>query len=307
LEAVRGVKTLTAFYDLAVGPVSFDFVVFAIKADMVRRARRMDRLHIVIVPHEAGVDNMFRDKRDLYDAPEMHWRLWNICIPAARLLRASVSLAPSREWAEYIGNDSAKAHRWPDDWDHQTLKNRHHLVGDIIEWHKAGQLVPKLRASEHANRAVQKWYQDHRIVTMTTRSTYMSERNSDIVAWEKAGAHIQSRGYALLRILDTSEALGKGRGYAELNIDLRMACYQNAALNLQANNGAASLCWFSEAPYVMFGANNNPNEWDGLFVKQGLPLGANWPWATRDQHLSYGRETADTIIERFEVWAGATN
>jgi hypothetical protein len=307
-------KTLTAFYDLAVGPVSYDFVVFMVKAEMVRRRHKLDKLHIIIMPDEKGVGGMFRDKTALYDLHEMHWRLQNICLPAAQLLRASVCLAPSREWALDVGAHIHDYHQplnlvWPADWDKQTLKRRHHLVGDIIEW-SVKEPVPVLQASEHARRAVRLFYNSlskgRPVVTMTRRHTYNPLRNSDSEQWEKAKAYIEECGYTVVDIEDTADALKGGSGYAALNIDLRMACYQEAVLNLQANNGAASLCWFSDKPYRMFGAGVDVEEWDGLFVKQGLPLGATWPWAREQQKLVYGKETADTIIEEFEAWAGVT-
>lgn len=294
-------RTLTAFYDLAVGPVSFDFVVFLVKADMARRRAKGSRLHVVIVPMQDGVGGMFRDKTNLYDAHEMHWRLWNICIPACQLIGASMTLATDWDQARRL---NALGEPWPSDWDRQTLKDRRHLIGDVITAAKSGEEVPMLRASEHARRKVRTAFAARMkpVVTMTMRHTYMAQRNSDRNEWLKAKLHIEDQGYAVLLFQDTGDALANGHGYGELNLDVRMACYQEAVLNLQENNGAASLCWFSERPYRMFGANNNPEEWEGLFVKQGLPLGATWPWAKPQQKIVYGPTTAQQIIDEFEAW-----
>ena len=297
--------SFTAFYDLAVGPVSFDFVVFAVKADLARRKAGARHLHIVIVPHAEGVAGMFRDKSRFYDEHEARWRLWNICIPAAQLLGASVTLATG--WAQAKRIHAGKF--WPPDWDRQTLKARRHLVGDLIAAARAGEAIPRLEASVHARRKVRKAFARlaKPVVTMTLRSTYLPERNSVANDWIAAAKHIESKGYAVVPILDTGDSLERGGGYAELNLDVRMACYQEAALNLQANNGAASLCWFSEAPYRMFGAGVPAEEWDGLFVKQGLPLGETWPWAAPWQKICYGPTTLDQIVAEFESWAGATS
>lgn len=299
-------KTLTAFYDLAVGPVSYDFVVFAVQAEMARVRSKAEKLHIVIVPDPNGVDGMFRDKTHLYPAEEMHWRLWNICIPAANLLRATVTLATDWDQARRLAVEPC----WPQDWNAQTLKNRKHLVGDLIKRSRAGEPVPKLRCSTYANNAVWERFTGtdagpDALVTMTVRSTYMDERNSDFVEWARAQKHIEQRGYNVEILRDVSQAV-ESEGYGELNLDLRMALYERAGLNLQENNGTASLCWFSGRPYRMFGANNNPEEWDGLFVKQGLTLGEQWPWARVQQQLVYKPASADAIIEEFETWVGAT-
>ena len=85
-----------------------------------------------------------------------------------------------------------------------------------------------------------------------------------------------------------------------------MACYENAALNLQSNNGSASLCWFGTKPYRMFDAGIPAEDWHGLFVMQGLPLGHDWPWAGAEQRLIYAPSTAPNIMEEFGAWESAT-
>lgn len=297
---------LCAFYDLAVGPTSFDFVVFMAKAKLAQRWAGARKLHVVIVPKPDGVGGMFRDKTNLYDEHEMFFRLHQIIVPAASLFDASHSIAV--DW------DHARRHvehhgwtPWPEDWDHQTLKNRRHLVGDLITAARAGHAIPRVSASRHARRAVADAFEKFRlpVVTMTTRRTYLEDRNSDLDAWAEARRYIEARGFAVVMIDDTAIALQRGSGYGELNLDLRAAMYQEASCNLQANNGAASLCWFSDRPYRMFGAGVPAAEWDGLFVKQGLPLGESWPWAGPQQRIVYGKEDAEVITREFENWASS--
>ena len=295
-------KTLTAFYDLEIGPVSYDFVVFLVKAELERKRIGADRLHVVIVPG-AGPGG-FRDKSKFYDEHEAKFRLWNICIPACALIGASVTLAVDWEQAARmvkVGSDV-----WPADWDRQTLRTRPHLVGGLIGAARAGTPIPRLSASEHARRVVRKLFAGRLVVTMTQRHTYLSTRNTVPSEWRKAQEHISSKGFSVLDIHDVGVALANGGGFAELSIDLRMAVYQEAVLNLQANNGSASLCWFSEKPYRMFdaGVGDTREEWENLFVAQGLPWGASWPWATPHQRIVYERSTADVIIREFEAWVG---
>ncbi len=314
----RCVKILTAFYDLAVGPVSFDFVVFLMKAEIARRAAGADRLHMVIVPDPNGPGG-FRDKRPFFDEHEARWRLWNICVPACALIGAGVTVAADWRQAKMLQGaaEDGPLRRafvapegdsvFPEDWGIQTLKNRRHLVGDLITQARSGVAIPRLHASEHARRNVRRVFGigGKPVVTMTLRNTYLPERNSDPEAWNKAAEHIRSRGFTVLKMFDTSSALSAGVGYGELNLDIRMACYQEAALNLQANNGAASLCWFSEKPYRMFNAGIPAEDWDGLFVKQGLPLGTSWPWGSAQQKLIYGPTSAEQIVAEFEQWKEA--
>jgi len=295
---------LTAYYDLAVGPVSFDFVVFAVKAELARRKAGKKRLHIVLVPDAKGPGG-FRDKSQFYDEHEARWRLWNICIPAAQLVGASVTLATGWDQAKRL----AEGVCWPPDWDRQTLKDRRHLIGTLITAAKVGDEIPRLQASKHARRKVQAAFGrlGKPVITMTMRSTYLPERNSVSADWCDAALHIEKQGFAVVPIEDTGTALSNGGGYAELNLDVRMACYQEAALNLQTNNGTASLCWFSEQPYRMFGAGVPADEWKGLFVDQGLALGDSWPWAGAQQRIVYGPTTKDQIVAEFEAWRGSSD
>jgi hypothetical protein len=296
-------KTLNAFYDLDVGPVSYDFIVFLIKAELERRRIGADKLHVVIVPGE-GPGGM-RDKSNFYDQHEAKFRLWNICIPACALINASVTMATGWLQAEIIGRDHSSI-AWPIDWDHQTLRTRPHLIGGIVQAAHAGISIPRLGASAHAIRTVKKLFGGRPIVTMTERNTYFGPRNTVATEWREAQKYISSKGFAVVNIKDVSAALAQGGGFAELSVDLRMAMYQESALNLQANNGSASLCWFSDKPYAMFdaGVGEAEQEWRGLFVDEGVPWGASWPWATPKQRIVYRRSTRDVIIEEFERGLG---
>jgi hypothetical protein len=285
--------TVTCVVDLAVTPVSFDALVLMIKAEMHRKRICGDRLHVCVVGEMR--------RKSQYDEHEARWRLVNIVLAAPHLLGATVSYVPDWPAAKRTVNGTRA---WPNDWDRQTLKDRRHLVGDVITWSKAGEAVPRLSASEFASKKVREIYArfGKPVVTMTLRETYLPERNSVRGEWDRARRHIEGCGYAVVILEDTSVALAHGNGYGELNLDLRMAMYQEAALNLQANNGASSLCWFSEQPYLMFGAGFPAEEWKGLFVDQGLPLFETWPWASKGQKLVYGKENAAQIIDEFEGW-----
>ena len=269
---------------------------------MTRRRVKADKVHAVIVPMENGVGGMFRDKRHLYDEHEMRWRLWNIIVPCCSLLNASLTIATGWEQAKALRGDAV----FPPDWDHQSLKHRQHLIGDVIMWSRGGETVPTISASHHARRKVREVYAriGKPVVTLTMRKTYLPERNSRKEDWFAAKARIEMAGYYGLLLHDTDEAMGRGSGFGEFNLDIRMACYQEAALNLQSNNGAASLCWFSDRPYRMFGAGVPAAEWEGLFVQQGLRLGESWPWARKDQKIVYGETSAQKIIAEFEAWKG---
>lgn len=301
--AAQAVTTLNCFVDLGICPVSYDIVPLLVQAKIAQRKIGATRMHVSLVGE-------MRKKPQQYDDAEAEWRLHNIVIPAAHLFDATVSVLPDWLYAERLA--SAKDWKnWPEDWRNQTLNHRHHLVGGVIAAAKNGAVIPHIHASFHARRAAREWFGARMaglpVVTMTLRNTYLPERNADRKVWDKARTHIVSKGYAVVQLEDTSVALREGKGYGELNLDLRAATYTESVLNLQSNNGAASLCWFSSKSYRMFGAGVPADEWDGLFVKQGLPLGESWPWALAQQRIVYGETTAEQIIAEFEDWHQSKN
>jgi len=299
--------TLTAFLDLAVCPVSFDAIVFLVKAEIERKRIGAERMHVVIVPFAGGVAGMFRDKSKFYDEHEARFRLWNILMPACQLFGASVTLAGDWLQAKRIASDKDWK-CWPPDWDRQSLKDRRHLIGDVITAARAGTAVPRLQASVHARRKVREGCAKlgRPLVTLTLRQTYLPERNANRAAWESLRRHVENSGYATAMIEDTNVALSHGRGFAELNLDLRMAMYSEAVCNLHSNGGAGGLSWFSDRPYLFFDAGIPASEWEELFVNQGLPLLNNWPWAGPQQKLVYRPATFEIMREEFEVWRTAS-
>ena len=277
-------KTLTAYYDLAVGPASFDVIAFLVQA---RQAAGSRPLHVVIVPDESGVGGQFRDKTALYDVEEMRWRLWNIVIPACQLVGATVHLAASRQQAW----DAPAADRWPADWNKQTLRNRHHMATPLIAAGRRGVTPPRISASKHALRKVGELYAALRkpVITLTLRSTYDVARNSVTTEWRQLCDALEADGYAVVCLQDTDAALSSGAGFGELNLDLRMACYQLARQNVIGLNGPAVLLWYSDAPMAMFDAPVHGDAEFNAWRDLGMNTGDQLPWATAQQEIFYQR------------------
>ena len=53
-KPAEAARTLFAFYDLQVSPITFDFLWFLVGADLERRRRGLDAVHVMIVPGRAG-------------------------------------------------------------------------------------------------------------------------------------------------------------------------------------------------------------------------------------------------------------
>ncbi len=292
-------KTLTAFYDLAVAPVSCDFVTQLVQAMKKRDELGCDSLHMVIVPKEAGLGGFARHWGQ-HDEHATRWRLWHIITGACPLGKATLTIAADRRQAERLRVEPCW---WPE-------KQAHH-VGPLIEAGRRGERIPPLQASEAARRYVGNWVNDERpLVTMTLRhQETVSVRNSRRAAWETLADELSPR-FGVVVLEDTHQALQAGfGGYGAIDMDLRLALYERAAMNLFGDNGPSILTWFSEAPFLRFCCGADPEHWT---KHMALSLGDQLPWASNEQRLVWGPDDLETMRAVFAdweavQWAGATS
>jgi hypothetical protein len=279
---------LTAFCDLERVPVSYDVVTWIVRAMMERDARKCSRLHVVFVPKEDGLGGFSRHWGP-HDEHAARWRLWHIAIPACVLAGATVTLAPSRDFAK---NSITRLDSW---W---WPEERSHLAAPIMSAARAGVSIPKLRASPAARRYVSEWLlsEQRPVVTLTIRRQANDQaRNSSREEWSKLAAWLASS-RCVVWLDDTNDALSQGRGFAELDLDLRLALYERAVMNIVGNNGPAALLWHSAAPYLRVAAGE-PSDWS---ENLGLAQGEQVPWADQNQVLAYSPATFESMRDAFQ-------
>lgn len=298
-------STLLAFYDLAFGPVSYDFVTWLVRAMRERDRHGCIELHVVIVPKEDGLGGFAREWGK-HDAAATRWRLQHIVIGSCQLARATVTVAPTRAIAEDLRDYAIEA----DDLDVWWPEGKAHFMGPLVLEGRAGTMLARLAATDAARGFVLNWLRDEkrRIVTVTLREqTTDPDRNSNRGEWERVIAELQVRGYRVIVVDDAHLELSSGHGFAALDPDLRLALYERAAMNMITNNGPQELLKFSAAPYLIFGLALSQG-WRDHFKKYfHMDAGDQLPWArARDQRLLYRRDDYSTIKEEFERWESAT-
>lgn len=291
-------KLLTAVCDLQFCPVSFDFVTWLVRAMKARDDAGCNALHVVVIPLEGGRAGFARGWGEHDDAATL-WRFWHICVAACPLAGATVTVAASKSQAEAL----IRATKYDVWWE----GGKQHFMGPLVDAARAGESIPKLRATYAARRYVRDWIQRESmrarpLVTLTTRrQTTDPARNSDDAECTKFSDWLLDRQYHLVWLDDTNEALSAGRGYAELDPDLRLALYERAALNLIGNNGPQELLKFSDAPYRVFGVGLGG--WADHFRKYfHMQPGDQLPWAGPQQRLIYKPMTFDVVKDEFLQW-----
>lgn len=282
---------VAADYDLAKGPVSYDFAIWLVKALMHVEDQGGGRLHVNIHPHTGGLGGFARHWGG-YDEAETRWRLWNIVLPLCSLANATVTLLPERG---------------------QIKTSFDHHAREIIAASRAGRVIPLLSPTERARQLVANWRWEFEkpLITITIRQTNDLARNSNRAAWEDFWIEMLVR-YNVVWLEDSRHLLRQQGGdivnapWAELSVDLRAALYQLSVMNLGVCNGPVTLCHYLGAPVLQFGAGQGEN-WNKHYEFLGLKEGDQLPWSRADQRLIYKPDTFSNIASEFAKWALATS
>jgi hypothetical protein len=226
--------TLTALYDLAVSPLTFDFAYAIVQAEVERRRRGCD--HIAFHIRLKATARITRDPLD-----DDQWRLHHVLAPLSQLLPRPSDL--------YIGPKPVKAP--------EVLSRAHglHWLSDVLALAEAGEEVQVFAAHPRVKENVERRLRDivpgRRLITITLREArYQQPRNSNLAAWASLARSLSAKGYAIAVLRDhdhVSEPLPGDWGTAVAlpeavwNLHWRLALYELAWLNLSVNNGPAFL------------------------------------------------------------------
>lgn len=235
-----GVKTLTAVYDLGVAPPTFDFLTFLSEADKARKEGNYEALDIVFEP---GPMNGFRLDNLPPSVEIREGMLHRVCVAACRLLPGvrSVSVLKTRKAIE--------GDVFPKNYQHHN----HQLACYGAQHFKTS--ARPLRATKEARDQIAKLFPT-RYATITLRECdYWPERNSIRVSWDQAARELQFMGIKPVIVPDFN---GKGLlgfetfAQASVDLDLRLALYEKAEVNLGVMNGPMALCFLSECRYIVW-------------------------------------------------------
>jgi hypothetical protein len=232
-------KMLTAVYDLAVSPPTFEILSFLSEAEKRRIETGAYALNVVFQP---GPKGGFRNDTLPPSLTEREGMLWRVCVAACRLLPSVRNITVLRDRAPVEGDV------FPKGWSVTEPKS---CYGPA--YHRDAR--PIFRATPAARDAVSR-HLPGRYATITLRqSTYWPERNSSMREWVAVGEWLDRRGIVPVWIPDAeglAPAIFETFEPASFDLDLRLAAYEGAAVNLGVNNGPMSLGHFTRIPYLMF-------------------------------------------------------
>lgn len=308
--------TLFAFYDLAVAPVTFDFLWFLVGAELARRKQGLPSLHVVIVPgRDAGLRREDPVYESVVDAESRRSRVGNILVPACSFLPSlvGVTVAGTRGEADRLIEREAAA-VFPERYQ-PALPRYPNSAGPLRLAREDGIALGVLRATAFDLRAVDRWLgancPGRPAVTITLRHyDYMAARNSNFAAWLQF-AHRLDRRLAPVFVPDTEQCLDglppdlanfATFREAAINLGLRMALYERAHLNLGVNNGPMGLCWLNaQTRYITFKMLTDaaPQATPEYMRHLGFEIGASLPGATPVQKWVWEDDDLSVIEREF--------
>jgi hypothetical protein len=262
-------------YNVAHSPLSYDFVVWLVDAEMTRiRAGAPAPLKVGFWLGQDPELRMNRDRR----------RLW-----INRVMRPALKLIGAVEDERALYGHSKPIF----------------VARDITRFCKLGEKVPVLRPTK-------KW-PSYGHVTITLREAdHYDARNSQVDAWCKFASEIE-RTERVIFVRDTAKATEPLGGFetcpdASLYLEDRMALYASAKMNFFVSNGPIGLTIFGEAPFMAFitvqdeddplGCNR-PEFWEAAYA---IKIGEQFPWLRQDQKLVWLPDTFNNIKRAWEDW-----
>jgi hypothetical protein len=310
---------LQFIFDMSVAPMTFDFVSYLAAADMERRRRSLPHMDVLFVGGDHhGVRRELPAYEAIVDAQMRLWRLRNVLVPVLALLPSvrSYSCCSSREQAKVLISADPTRIYPPDfliNFPSQPVKS---MIHDAAR--KGEPVWPMLRANGAAKRFIAPYIErvarGRRPVVISLRNYgFEPKRNSRTEEWLRFANELDPERYAAIFVPDIEAAMtaipkdfdGHAICVAACwNIEIRMALYEAAWLNVSIMQGPMELCWYNEAVRyaIFYEPNIEPVNSVAQLTENGLRVGYNLDFATARQHIYW---QADTLVNIRRAFAEA--
>jgi hypothetical protein len=302
--------------DLAVISVAFDFTHCLAAAELKRRQLGLAGIEVIFVP---GPEDGLRQEPSHYDqvmpATTRHWRVRHILLAMLALLpsvRGYTLCASREEAAALISRDAGRL--YPEDYRlYLPRQAARRVVHDRAA--RGVSVFPMLRAPERARELVAQFLDreahGRRAIVITLRDyPYTPQRNSRIDDWVRFASTLDHTLYAPIFVFDSETIMHRSKAdvadnivceAASWDLEIRMALYEAAWLNMAVMHGPMELCWFSEsARYLIFleiGLAAVGTE--AMLVEAGHPPGRDLIFAKPCQHIVWEGDHLSVLQREF--------
>lgn len=237
-------EALLFCYDLAINPITFDFVEFMVQAELKRRKLKLMCIDVLIIFNKQGSiipEDDYSSHVITYE--QRLFRIFEMLINGCRLLPSvrNVSFVTRNTSLRYM---PLYEHKFPESY--HSLKP---LPCDFTLPESPEIFYPMIQPQPDALRLVKEYFsrfRNKKIVTITLREyDYLPERNSNIEAWVEFARSLTSN-YQVVFVPDASSFQSKFRdrikGFeifdaACWNLSIRTALYASSWMNLGTVGG----------------------------------------------------------------------
>lgn len=283
-------RVLTAVYDMQVSPPTYEVFSFLAEAEKYREAKGYTCIDVVFAP---GPMHGFRDDGLPPSTSERASMLHRICVSGARLLPSVRNIHVMTKRAQLAGEF------FPPEWTNE--RPRFHYGP---RFQKNGHAC--LEATRAARDEIALRYKQPYVTITLREADYWPKRNSNRAAWERVSRWLQWEGMTPIIIPDTH---GRGLvGWEEFSpaawdVDLRLALYEGAVLNLGVVNGPMVLCMFAKCrpPYLLFQKpdEESPGTQEAFMLAQGIKPGDGY---TPNGWTVWENDTPDNVMRSVQDW-----
>lgn len=285
-------RSLTAIYDLWTSPPTYDFFTFLVEAERWRRDKKYDCIDLAIMP---GPVNGFRQDNLPPDVEERRGMLQRVVVAGARLLPSIRNIFIILDRVRFEERDI-----FPPDWRNLAPVSCYGACFQING-------LQCLRATDGARTEIASRFKQPYATITLREAAYWPDRNSNKEAWDEAARVLLGRGIVPVVVPDThGTGLQSGLTFdtAAWDIDLRLALYEGAVLNLGVATGPMSLNLLAEKrpPYIMLNILSDdgaPAHKEEFLASHGLKMGDHF---SANGWTIWEKDSAENIIRQLEAW-----
>jgi|GEM_PF-711528 len=316
---------LFAIYDLATGPITFDVMNFFVFSHMWAKRAGAGGYNVVFVAGPGGRFRMSTPKDKALDADEKIWRLRHVMAAHAHIAKSclGVSTFHRREDFAQLMRAIHPKQLFPPGYTLEAPQTAF-MLPVLFDQKPTPDELDAFGPHPSALRKVDAWLRNFaprgRPVTFTLRtSSIETARNSNTGDWLKVAARAREMGFDPIILPDTdlvTQGLDRDGfgdipafGIGAIDLELRVALYRRAVINMADNGGPAFINYFMEdssavcflpvakLPEVV----KSRGGLDRMAALLGVPTGGDFPGATPRRRFVWEADTLDNIMVAFEA------
>ena len=303
-------------YDLSTSAITFDFASYLAAAEVERRLRGFNAIDVIFVmgPH-AGVRVEAPEYEAVVNRDARLWRVRHMLLPMLAFLPTirAVAVCATRDQADaLISKDPRRI--YPSDY--RVFLPRQPDKRVIHEHARAGVPIwPMFHATEHSRKLTRDFLEreakGRRPVVITLRNYgYTPQRNSRNGDWLAFADSLDPTRYVPIFVHDLETVMQRPPAdfskhitfdAASVNLEIRMALYEAAWLNMALMAGPTELCWYNERTRYLFfiAVGSAAVQTEEALILNGHRVGFDLDFAKPYQRIVWSVDEFSTLRREF--------